>query len=98
MMPLVSWFQCKTGCKGLISSFDYDIATGGTVYATIKEIDPGNTYVIDTQLCDEASEPNYKMTFNCNANYDETSATLELSREFYDENKDDITGVCVPSV
>ncbi|KAK2140204.1 hypothetical protein LSH36_1439g00021 [Paralvinella palmiformis] len=91
-------WKCKTGCKGLISSFDYDIATGGTVYATIKEIDPGNTYVIDTQLCDEASEPNYKMTFNCNANYDETSATLELSREFYDENKDDITGFCVPSV
>ncbi|KAK2156104.1 hypothetical protein LSH36_221g00048 [Paralvinella palmiformis] len=91
-------WKCKAGCKGVITSFDYDISNDGIVYATLKEIDPGNTYVIDTQLCDDANEPNYKMTFNFNANYDETSATVELSREFYDENKDDITGFCVPSV
>ena len=97
-MLLVLWFQCKAGCKGVITSFDYDISNDGIVYATLKEIDPGNTYVIDTQLCDDVNEPNYKMTFNFNANYDETSATVELSREFYDENKDDITGFCVPSV
>ncbi|KAK2154945.1 hypothetical protein LSH36_253g04056 [Paralvinella palmiformis] len=90
-------WKCKAGCKGLITSFDYDISKDGTVYATLKEIDPGNTYVIDTQLCADPNEPNYKMTFNFNANYDETSVTLELSREFYDANKDDITGFCVPS-
>ncbi|KAK2139628.1 hypothetical protein LSH36_1686g00003 [Paralvinella palmiformis] len=36
-------WKCNAGCKGKITSFDYDIVMNG--------IDPGKTYVVETQLC-----------------------------------------------
>ena len=92
------WFQCQAGCKGIITTFDHDITNDGTVYATLKEVDPGKTYVIDSELCADEQWPNYKMTFNFEANDDDSMATLELSRAFYDANKDDLVGYCIPWV
>jgi len=92
------WFQCQAGCKGIITTFDHDITNDGTVYATLKEVDPGQTYVIDSELCADGQGPNYKMTFNFEANDDDSMATLELSRAFYDANKDDLVGYCIPWV
>ncbi|KAK2139655.1 hypothetical protein LSH36_1661g00033 [Paralvinella palmiformis] len=89
-------WKCQAGCKGIITTFDHDITNDGTVYATLKEVDPGQTYVIDSELCADGQGPNYKMTFNFEANDDDSMATLELSRAFYDANKDDLVGYCIP--
>ena len=90
--------QCKAGCKGEIKSFDYDLSfpNGGTVYATVKEIAAGETYVVDTSLCPSAKMPNYKLTYNFAAADDEPVATLEINSKFYSCKKLLMTGVCMP--
>ncbi|KAK2156103.1 hypothetical protein LSH36_221g00043 [Paralvinella palmiformis] len=86
--------QCNAGCKGEITSFDYDIAKDDTVYAKLKEIDPGKTYVVETELCADDNEPNYKLTYNFNAGYYIPMVTLEMSRKFYYANKENMSGFC----
>jgi len=48
-------FQCKDSCKGEIPYFDYNITNkeDGVTYATIRELEVGQTYVIETELCSD---------------------------------------------
>jgi len=94
-------FQCKDSCKGEIPYFDYNITNkeDGVTYATIRELEVGQTYVIETELCSDVSQPNYKLTYDFSADddddNDEIMATLEVSGQFYEDNKDQMSGVCL---
>jgi len=64
-------------------------------YATIRELEVGQTYVIETELCSDVNQPNYKPTYDFSADDDEIIATLEVQRQFYEDNKDQMSGVCL---
>ena len=91
-------FQCKKGCKGKITSFDHVLGfpNGGTEYGKLKEIIPDKEYLVDSELCSKAKLPDYKLTYNFDAEDDEPVATLEITKKFYGCKKLVMSGACIP--
>ncbi|KAK2159373.1 hypothetical protein LSH36_154g07056 [Paralvinella palmiformis] len=91
-------WRCKKGCKGKITSFDHVLGfpNGGTEYGKLKEIIPDKEYLVDSELCSKAKLPDYKLTYNFDAEDDEPVATLEITKKFYGCKKLVMSGACIP--
>ena len=81
----------------MINSFPHEIRQKkkNTVYATVRELEEDTKYVVDTELCSDASEPNYKLTYHFSASNNQPLATLEIDEDFYTSNKDQMSGLCI---
>ncbi|KAK2139964.1 hypothetical protein LSH36_1536g00003 [Paralvinella palmiformis] len=89
--------DCGSWCRGVITTFPHNITNVSldVTYATVSELEPNTKYVIDTELCSDASEPNYKCTHHFTDSYSQPVVTLEIDKDFYMANKDQMSGLCV---
>lgn len=64
------------------------------MYATVKEVDPGKLYVVESTLCQAAGKPGYKITFDLTAQNHDDVVAVELDGDFFFDHQSELSGLC----